>query len=316
MNIYTSVFLCNTHNALHIVISDEIMYNDVYIIRKDILPMNTKIKNFCLKAGALGKEFGRGDFFGLTAELSFYLLSSFLPMLLMVFTVASAISQNYTDAVLVAISALPQKLAKLLIKMLVSRTRSSAVIAITGAFSLFTLSGFVSTMQKSLNRFYGTNDDTGFFSSRITNIIFAFFIYISVIASFGLIIFGKLIGTYILKLTPTHELLELWNLSRYLLIFIFISFVVSALFKALPSAKLRIRDVIAGSVFTTVVWYVASMLFALYVNNFPQYEIIYGSLAGFACMIMWIYITSMSMLAGAKINAIIYCHRQAREDCF
>jgi len=278
--------------------------------------MNPKIKNLCQKTGSLGKEFVSGDFFGLTAELSFYLLSSFLPMLLMVFTVASAISQNYTDAVLVAISALPEKLAKLLIKMLVSRTRSSAVIAITGAFSLFTLSGFVSTMQKGLNRFYGTKDDKGFFSSRITNIIFAFFIYISVIASFGLIIFGKVIGTYLLDLTPTHELLEIWNLSRYLVILVFISLVVSAIFKALPTVKLFIKDVIAGSVFTTVVWYSASMLFALYVNNFPQYEIIYGSLAGFACMIMWIYIASMSFLAGAKINAMIYCHKKMRENLF
>ena len=274
--------------------------------------MNSKMKNFCHKAGSLGKEFADGDFFGLTAELSFYLLSSFLPMLLMVFTVASSISQNYTDAVLVAIGALPQKLAKLLIKMLVSRTRSTAIIVITGAFSLFTLSAFVSAMQKSLNRFYGTKDDKSFISSRITNIIFSVFIYFSIIASFGLIIFGKIIGTYLLNLTPTHELLEIWNISRYLIIIIFISFVVSALFRALPTIKLRIRDVIAGSVFTTVIWYVASMLFAIYVNNFPQYEIIYGSLAGFACMIMWIYIASMSMLAGAKINAMIYSRKKIR----
>ncbi len=278
--------------------------------------MNTKIKSLCHLSRNFGREFIDGDFFGLTAELSFYLLSSFLPMLLLVFTVASAISQNYTDAVLVAIGALPDKLAKLLIKMLVSRTRSSAVIAITGAFSLFTLSGFVSTMQKGLNRFYGTKDEKGFFSSRITNVIFAFFIYISVIASFGLVIFGKVIGTYILNLTPAHELLQLWNLSRYLVILVFISLVVSALFKALPNSVLRVRDVIAGSVFTTVVWYVASMLFAIYVNNFPQYEIIYGSLAGFACMIMWIYITSMSMVAGAKINAIIYKKKQKKENLF
>ncbi len=274
--------------------------------------MNIKLKNFCNASKEIGKEFINGDFFGLTAELSFYLLSSFLPMLILVFTVASAISQNYTDAVLVAIGALPDKLAKLLIKMLVSRSRSSAVIVITGAFSLFTLSGFVSTMQKGLNRFYDLKDERGFFSSRITNVIFAFFIYISVIASFGLIIFGKVIGTYIFNLTPTHELLQLWNLSRYLLILLFISFVVSALFKALPNTVLKIREVIAGSVFTTVIWYVASMLFAIYVNNFPQYEIIYGSLAGFACMIMWIYITSMSMLAGAKINAIIYKKNQKK----
>ena len=50
------------------------------------------------------------------------------------------------------------------------------------------------------------------------------------------------------------------------------------------------------------------MLFALYVNNFPNYEIIYGSLAGFACMIMWIYMIGIVVIIGAKINALLYLH--------
>ncbi len=268
--------------------------------------MKRKIKNSLMTSVKVFKEFFSDDFFGLTAEMSFYLLSSFLPMIILVFTVASAISQNYTDAVLIALNALPDKLGKLLIKMLVSRTRSTAVIIITGAFSLFTLSGFVGTVEKGLDRFYGVKDEKGFFATRFRNIIFAFFIYISIIASFGLIIFGKVIGTHLLNLTTNSDLLAIWNISRYLVIFVFISFVVSALFKALPAMKLRNREVVIGASITTIVWYVASMLFAIYVNNFPQYEIIYGSLAGFACMIMWIYITGMSMLGGAKINAMIY----------
>ena len=271
--------------------------------------MTSKIRNLFAKIQNICHDFTDGDFFGLTAEMSFYLLSSFLPMILLVFTVASAISQNYTDAVLVALGALPNKLAKLLIKMLVSRTRSSAVIAITGAFSLFTLSGFVGGLKKALDRFYKVKSDRGFIQYHIITLIFAFFIYISIIASFGLIIFGKLIGALLVKLTSSQDLLAIWNISRYLVILVFISFVVSALFRALPAARLRVKDVIPGALFTTLAWYVASMLFALYVNNFPQYEIIYGSLAGFACMIMWIYITGMSMLSGAKINAMIYQKR-------
>ena len=271
--------------------------------------MKSKIKNLFAKVQNICHDFIEGDFFGLSAEMSFYLLSSFLPMILLVFTVASAISQNYTDAVLVALGALPNKLAKLLIKMLVSRSRSTAVIAITGAFSLFTVSGFVGALKKALDRFYKVKSDRSFLHHHTVNLIFAFFIYISIIASFGLIIFGKLIGALLLKLTSSKDLLAIWNISRYLVILLFISFVVSALFKELPATHLRIRDVIPGAAITTVSWYVASMLFALYVNNFPQYEIIYGSLAGFACMIMWIYITGMSMLAGAKINAMIYQKR-------
>ena len=275
--------------------------------------MNNRITGVGKKAEKICSEFLSGDFFGLAAELSFYLLSSFLPMVILVFTVASSISQHYTDAVLHAINVLPQKAAKLIVSMLVSRTRSTTVIAITGAFSLFTLSGFILSVKKALNRFYGADNDSGFIRSEIMAFIFAVFMYISIIASFGLIIFGEVIGTHLLGAFSSKELLSIWDASRYAVVIVFLAFMISLLFKYLPSFKVRIIDVLPGAVLTTVGWYVSSMIFALYVNNFPQYEIIYGSLAGFAGLIMWIYLTSFVILLGAKINAMIYSRREEKK---
>ncbi|MBQ4526852.1 MAG: YihY/virulence factor BrkB family protein [Clostridia bacterium] len=266
------------------------------------------------KIKTLWNEFFEGDFLGLSAEMSFYLLSTFLPMIIFVFTIASSISQNYTDAMLDAISVLPDKVSKLLIKMLVSRTRSNAVIIMTGAFSLFTMSGFVLSAEKGLNRFYKLKNERGFFKSNGLAVIFAFFIFLSIIASFALIIFGGVISDRLFAMPSLSKLLPLWNTSRHIIILIFIAFVISALFKALPTVKLKLWQVMPGALFTTIGWYITSMLFALYVNNFPQYEIIYGSLAGFACMVMWIYITGIVILIGAKINAMIYLHIQRKKE--
>lgn len=275
--------------------------------------MTQKIKSVYQKICDIINEFIEGDFFGLSAELSFYLLSSFLPMVIFVFTVASAISQNYTDAMLNVIGALPEKAAKLLVRMLVSRTRSAAVIAITGTFSLFSLSAFILTLEKAIHRFYNLKNTRSFLKSQILSYVFAFFIYISIIASFSLIIFGKIIATHLLKFAAIPNLISIWDDLRYVVMMVFIVFVISAIFKALPVIKVRIRDMLPGAIVTTTVWFSASMLFALYVNNFPQYEIIYGSLAGFACIIMWIYFTCMSMIAGAKINAMIHNRRVIKQ---
>lgn len=274
--------------------------------------MKNKIDGVGKKAGKLCNEFLSGDFFGLAAELSFYLLSSFLPMVILVFTVASSISQHYTDAVLKAISVLPEKAAKLLVSMLISTTRSTTVIVTTGAFSLFTLSGFILSVKKSLNRFYNTSNDYSFLKSEIMAFIFALLMYISIIASFGLIIFGEVIGTHLLSTFSSDKFLALWDSSRYLFVILFLVLMISLLFKSLPGVKLRIIDVLPGAALTTVGWYVTSMIFALYVNNFPQYEIIYGSLAGFAGLIMWIYLTGFVVLLGAKINAMIYIRKEEK----
>lgn len=276
--------------------------------------MDNRITSVGKKAGKLCNEFLSGDFFGLTAELSFYLLSSFLPMVILVFTLASSISQHYTDAVLDAINVLPEKAAKLIVSMLVSRTQSTTVIVATGAFSLFTLSGFILSIKKALNRFYGASNDIGFIRSEIMAFTFAIFMYISIIASFGLIIFGEIIGTHLLGSLSSPRLLSIWDASRSIVVVVFLAFMISLLFKYLPTLRLKILSVLPGAVLTTVGWYVSSMIFALYVNNFPQYEIIYGSLAGFAGLIMWIYLTSFVILLGAKINSMIYLRKEAKNQ--
>lgn len=258
-------------------------------------------------------DFLDGDFFGLGAELSFYLLSCFLPMIICVFTIASSISQLYTDAMLEAISVLPDKASKLLIKMLVSRTRSTTVILITGGFSLFTMSGFMLTAEKALNRFYKVKNHRGFLKSNFLALIFAIFIFISIIASFALIIFGSVISNALSINENLSYLVPLWNRSRHIIVLVFIALVISAIYKVFPVIRLKLYQVLPGAVFTTLMWYITSMVFALYVNNFPQYEIIYGSLAGFACMIMWIYLTGIVILAGAKINAMLYFYMNKRK---
>lgn len=251
-------------------------------------------------------DFIDGDFFGLAAEISFYLLSTFLPMLIMVFTVASSVSLNYTDAMFKILEVLPDEVEKLIVQMLSSRADSAAVITITAIFSLTTMSGFISTSEKALVRFYGIEDTRGFWMSNLTSVIFAILIFISIIASFGFIIFGRVIGIAIAQSGASPESLRLWNMSRYLVLTLFIAVVISALYKTLPTVKIKLWEALPGAIFTTVGWYVTSFLFAIYVNNFPQYEIIYGSLAGFACLIMWIYLISIVIISGAKINALMY----------
>lgn len=273
--------------------------------------MNNKFFKARTKAKKLYMNFIDGDFFGLAAEVSFYLLSTFFPMVILTFTVASSISLNYSDIMIKAISALPDKAAKLVIKMLLSKSRSGIVIFITAILSMTTMSGFILTVEKGLNRFYKTKTKRNTLKSRLLAAVFAFFIFISVIASFGLVIFGKIISKYIYLNTENVKILRIWNISRYVFMFLFIALVISSLYKVLPTVKLKIKEVLIGAGFTTIAWFVASMMFALYVNNFPQYEIIYGSLAGLVCMIVWIYITGIVILAGAKINALLYIKKNS-----
>jgi membrane protein len=67
-----------------------------------------------------------------------------------------------------------------------------------------------------------------------------------------------------------------------------------------------------GAVIATVVWIVASIGFSIYVSNFGSYNETYGSLGAVIIVMLWLFITALSMILGAQINA--EAERQTRKD--
>ncbi|MDN5872387.1 MAG: YihY/virulence factor BrkB family protein [Nitrococcus sp.] len=58
-----------------------------------------------------------------------------------------------------------------------------------------------------------------------------------------------------------------------------------------------------GSIATTVLWIIASILFSFYVSNFGQYNTTYGSIGAIIILLLWFYVTAFVVLLGAELNA-------------
>ena len=66
--------------------------------------------------------------------------------------------------------------------------------------------------------------------------------------------------------------------------------------------KLRRHSALPGSIFFCISWLLGSWLFSVYINNLHTYNFVYGTIAGFAVMMMWLYYTSILILVGGEIN--------------
>lgn len=60
-----------------------------------------------------------------------------------------------------------------------------------------------------------------------------------------------------------------------------------------------------GSAGVIVVWLAASALFSLYVSNFAHYDKTYGPLGAVIGLMMWVYVSTIVVLAGAELNSEI-----------
>lgn len=57
-----------------------------------------------------------------------------------------------------------------------------------------------------------------------------------------------------------------------------------------------------GAFTAVAIWLVVSWFFGLYVVSMSSYALYYGSLAAVAVMLIWLYLTSLSLVVGAEVN--------------
>jgi membrane protein len=91
---------------------------------------------------------------------------------------------------------------------------------------------------------------------------------------------------------------------RWPLLLVLIAAAISLLYRYGPSReRAKWRLVTWGSIGATVVWLAASVGFSFYLSNFANYEATYGSLGAVIGFMMWTWISVITLIMGAQINA-------------
>jgi membrane protein len=74
---------------------------------------------------------------------------------------------------------------------------------------------------------------------------------------------------------------------------------------AVEHARLRRLRVWPGTFAAVLVWLVVSWAFGAYVGSIGDYALFYGSLAAVAVLLVWLYLTSLSIILGAEVNTCL-----------
>ena len=87
------------------------------------------------------------------------------------------------------------------------------------------------------------------------------------------------------------------------LLCLLILFALACLYRYGPSGKPQWRWVTWGSAIAGGIWIGGSLLLSWYVTNFGTYNATYGSLGAVIGFMIWIWLSTVVLLAGAEINA-------------
>ena len=63
------------------------------------------------------------------------------------------------------------------------------------------------------------------------------------------------------------------------------------------------KAILPGVAIAMTAWLMVSIGFSVYVENFANYSVIYGTLGAVIVLLMWLYMTSFILILGAEYNA-------------
>jgi len=243
------------------------------------------------------------------AQLSYFFLLSVFPFLIFLITLIENIPLTQ-QATLDQLSLLLPEAAITVVEQIIREVDAADNVTLKslGFFSaLWLASRGTFALIKSINRAYNLKENRSFLKLIATEVFATLAIMLIVLCTLGLLVFGRFLGELVFQYIGLEDIFSvLWTILRYvvLLLIVFISFMLFFLYS--PNCRLRLKDVYPGAIFSTLGWFFASQLFAIYINNFGSFFITYGSIGGIIVFMIWFYISSLTLLLGGEINALIY----------
>lgn len=104
--------------------------------------------------------------------------------------------------------------------------------------------------------------------------------------------------------------LEYW--FGNILALLFITGMFFALYKFLPSRRIRWQPALVGALFTSVLFELAKQLFTAYIGSFNPSSLYAGTLAGIVIVVFWVYYAALIFILGGEVGQVYELRRTRR----
>jgi membrane protein len=242
--------------------------------------------------------------------LAFLGLLALFPFLVFVVALAGFIGEGQAGIAFIKLvfSVLPPHMVKALTPRVAEISsgppQGLLTVAILGA--IWTSSSAVEGYRTVLNRAYHVHTPPAYIWRRLLSIaqilIISFAVVMAIIVLVVLpiawekieLVFGK---TDSMGLDVGHKLAAI----SLLVIFCCISIA----YYFLPNIKQNLHSVVPGAGVVTLLWLGAAQLLSLYLSQFNQVNLIYGSLGGVIAALLFFYVSNIIFIYGAEFNYLL-----------
>jgi membrane protein len=256
------------------------------------------------------------------AALTYYSLMSLFPAALLALSLLVLIGQypqTYDALVHYLREAVPPAALDPVVNSLRSALQhkgtATTALVVSVVTTLYGTTGALEAARRALNVVFDVQGGRSFVHRKAIDVLSSIMLMVLILASMVMVLVG---GHFADQLFASVGLgntaAKVWSIVRWpggiavaMLVFAWIYYVT-------PDVEQRaFRWVTPGAVLGVGLWLLASWGFSLYLSHFSSLAALYGAFTGPIVLMVWIWLTSCALLAGAELNAEIERHREMRE---
>jgi len=253
----------------------------------------------------------RGSIITRAQSLSYSFFLAIFPAIIFLFSLIPYVPiHNFQDQLLALIKdVLPQNAYEATRETIedIIKLKHGSLLSLGFLFALYFTTNGIMALIRGFNSSYHAQEKRSAVKQRIVAINLTLIISVLVIVATALVVFSQTFFKWLVKqhILKNKTQLMLLMAGKWIVVLELLFFAISFLYYYAPAVKKKWRFVSAGSTFATVLTMLASVGFAYFVNNFGQYNKLYGSIGTLIVIMLWINFNSLILLLGFELNASI-----------
>lgn len=253
------------------------------------------------------------------AALTYYGVLAVFPALLAVVALLGVIGHSVTQPLIEDLGSVAPGPAKQIFTSAIEnieKSRGAAgilfVVALLGA--VWSASGYVGAFMRAANSIYAMEEGRPIWKTIPTRVLTTIVLLVLLaVSAVAVVLTGGLAGQVGKLLGVQGTAVTVWDIAKWPVLVLVVGTMFSILYWATPNVKQPgFRWLTPGGLFAVVMWIVVSAAFAAYVANFSSYNKTYGALGGVIVFLVWLWLSNIAVLLGAKLNAELERERQIR----
>lgn len=253
------------------------------------------------------------------SSIAFFTYLSLIPMMLVFFSVLPYTPLTEAKLMEIATEILPEYLAPVSVSVIANMYDSSgAVLSITLLVLMWSGGKGMLALLRGLNVINRVEEKRNYVLLRLRASVYTVIMLMMIIVLLVLVVFGEWIAAFLTGIFPQiHYLFDALLSFRSVFMVVLLTLFFGAVYTWVPNSPKMFRYELPGALSASLLWYMASWAFSVYVNHFFSYNV-YGSVATATIVMLWLYICFYIVLAGALMNrfflpAYEYLHQVLRK---